>query len=449
MSLTAQIQAVRGMNDVLPADIGLWQRLEAVARELLEAYGYAEIRVPIVEHTELFRRAIGEHTDVVEKEMYTFVDQGGESLTLRPEATAGIVRAVIGNGMLRGQRHKLWCAGPAFRHEKPQKGRFRQFHQIDVEAVGFAGPDLDAELIALTARLWRRLGISRVRLLLNSLGTAESRRAYRARLVDYFRAHEPRLDADSRRRLDANPLRILDSKNPEMRELVAEAPLLTEHLDGDSRAHFEGLCAALDSIGVDYEVDPRLVRGLDYYSRTVFEWVSDALGSQDAVCAGGRYDGLIAQLGGEATAAMGFALGMERTVELLREVSRQPDAPGAAGLRPPHVYVIVNGERAAAAGLKVIESLRDALPQLRFELGLGGGNFKAQFRRADRSGAQLALVMGEEELGRGAAALKPLRQEAGQSECLLVELPERILAALAAERGARHAEGGRGESIGG
>ncbi len=442
MSLTAQIQAVRGMNDVLPAEIGLWQRLEAVARELLEAYGYSEIRVPVVEHTELFKRAIGEYTDVVEKEMYTFVDQGGESLTLRPEATAGIVRAVIGNGMLRGQRHKLWCTGPLFRHEKPQKGRFRQFHQIDVEAIGFAGPDLDAELIALTARLWRRLELSRVSLQLNSLGTADARRAYRVRLADYFKAHEPRLDADSRRRLQGNPLRILDSKNPDMQELVANAPVLTEHLDAESRAHFDALCAALDSLGVRYRINPRLVRGLDYYSRTVFEWVSDALGSQDAVCAGGRYDGLIGQLGGEATPAMGFALGVERTVELLRQASRQPDVPH------PHVYVIVNGERAAAQSLKVVESLRDALPQLRFELSLGGGNFKSQFRRADRSGAELALVMGDEELGRGAAALKPLRQDAGQSECPLGELPERILAALAAERGATHTSGGTGEATG-
>jgi histidyl-tRNA synthetase len=434
------------MNDVLPADIGFWQRLEAVARELLEGYGYAEIRVPMVEHTELFKRAIGEYTDVVEKEMYTFVDQGGESLTLRPEATAGILRAVIGNGMLRGQRHKLWCAGPIFRHEKPQKGRFRQFHQIDVEAIGFTGPDLDAELIALTARLWRRLGLERLSLHLNSLGTAESRRTYRARLADYFRAHESRLDADSRRRLDGNPLRILDSKNPEMQETIAGAPLLTEHLDAESRAHFDALCAALDLMGVDYRIDPRLVRGLDYYSRTVFEWVSEALGSQDAVCGGGRYDGLISLLGGEGTPAMGFALGVERTVELMRLASRSADA------RAPHVYVIASGERATAAGLKVVESLRDSLPQLRIELGLGGGNFKTQFRRADRSGAQLAVVMGDDELGRGAVALKPLRQEAGQSECPLVELPQRILSALAVEeveQKARPARGGRGESIGG
>jgi len=424
--LTAQIQAVRGMNDALPADIGPWQRLEAVARELLTGYGYAEIRVPLVEHTQLFQRAIGEYTDVVEKEMYTFTDQGGESLTLRPEATAGIVRAVIEHGMLRGQRHKLWCVGPMFRHEKPQRGRFRQFHQIDVEAIGFAGPDVDAELIALLARLWRRLGIGRVKLQVNSLGTPESRHLYRATLASYFRAHEARLDADSRRRLGANPLRILDSKNPEMQELITRAPLLTEHLDAESRAHFAALCAALRSMGIEFEVNPRLVRGLDYYSRTVFEWITDALGAQDAVCAGGRYDGLIGQLGGEPTPAIGFALGMERTVELLRL-----DAPLAAA-HPPDVYVVVHGERAAPAGLRVIESLRDALPRLRFELSLGGGNFKAQFRRADRSGAKLAVVLGDEELDRGAAALKPLRHEAGQSECPLEDLPARIVAALEA-----------------
>ncbi len=412
------------MKDVLPADIDLWHRLEATARDLLEAYGYSEIRVPIVEHTELFKRAIGEYTDVVEKEMYTFVDQGGETLTLRPEATAGIVRAAIENGLLRGQRHKLWCAGPMFRHEKPQKGRFRQFHQIDVEAVGFPGPDVDAELIALLARLWRSLGIRDVRLQVNSLGTPESRRLYRARLADYFRACESHLDEDSRRRLAGNPLRILDSKNPEMQELIAGAPLLTEHLDSESRGHFDALCAALTSMSIEFEVNPRLVRGLDYYSRTVFEWTTGALGAQDAVCAGGRYDGLIAQLGGEPTPAIGFALGMERTIELLRLARGYQDA------RRPDVYVIVSGERAPAAGLRLIESLRDALPQLRFELSLGGGNFKSQFRRADRSGAKLALVMGDDELDRGAAALKPLRQDSGQSECPVAQLPARILEAL-------------------
>jgi histidyl-tRNA synthetase len=410
------------MNDVLPAQIGLWQLLEATVRDLLDAYGYAEIRVPVVEQTALFARAIGEHTDVVEKEMYSFVDQGGESLTLRPEATAGIVRAVISNGMLRGQRHKLWCIGPMFRHEKPQKGRYRQFHQVDVEAIGFPGPDVDAELIALSARLWRRLGITRVRLKINSLGTADSRRDYRARLTEYFRASESRLDADSRRRLTVNPLRILDSKNPEMQELIAAAPLLTDHLDAESRTHFATLCSALSSMGIEYEVTPRLVRGLDYYSRTVFEWVTDALGAQDAVCSGGRYDGLIAQLGGEATPAIGFALGIERTVELLAlaNASAHPDSASA------DVYIVVNGARALKESLRITEQLRDALPQYRFELNLGGGNFKAQFRRADRSGAALALILGDDELERGTAALKPLRQETGQSECPLGELPERI-----------------------
>ena len=423
--MTVEIQPVRGMNDVLPAEVGAWQRLEACTRELLASYGYEEIRVPVVEHTTLFKRAIGEYTDVVEKEMYTFPSQGGESLTLRPEATAGIMRALISNGMLRGQRHKLWCIGPMFRHEKPQKGRYRQFNQVDVEAVGIPGPDIDAELIALTARLWRRLGIDRVRLELNSLGTPESRRAYRETLVAYFRAHESALDADSRRRLEGNPLRILDSKNPEMRAVIAGAPLLTDHLDPESREHFTALCAALTSIGIPFRINPRLVRGLDYYSRTVFEWITDALGAQDAVCSGGRYDGLIAQLGGEATPGIGFAMGVERVVDLLVQAGKAPAAQAA------DVYVVVSGARAAAAGLGLVERLRDELPARRFDLNLGGGNFKAQFRRADRSGAALAVILGDDELARGVAAVKPLRNEAGQSECPLPELAAAIEAALA------------------
>ncbi len=423
--MTVDIQPIRGMNDVLPAQIGAWQRLEDCARELLASYGYEEIRVPVVEHTALFKRAIGEYTDVVEKEMYTFCDQGGESLTLRPEATAGIMRALISNGMLRGQRHKLWCVGPMFRHERPQKGRYRQFNQIDVEAVGVPGPDVDAELIALTTRLWRRLGIERVRLEINSLGTPESRRAYREKLVGYFRAHEGALDADSRRRLEGNPLRILDSKNPEMRAVVAGAPLLTDHLDPESREHFDALCAALTSIGIPFQINPRLVRGLDYYSRTVFEWITDALGSQDAVCSGGRYDGLIAQLGGEPTPGIGFAMGVERVVELLLQAGQAPAA------RAADVYVVVSGARATAAGIGLVERLRDELPARRFDLNLGGGNFKAQFRRADRSGAALALILGDDELARGVAGVKPLRNEAGQSECPLPELAAAIEAALA------------------
>ena len=424
--MTGQIQPIRGMNDVLPAESVLWQHLEGTVRELLAAYGYEEIRVPVVEHTELFKRAIGEFTDVVEKEMYTFTDQGGESLTLRPEATAGVVRAMISNGLLRGARHKLWCMGPMFRHEKPQKGRYRQFYQVDVEAVGFAGPDVDAELIALTARLWRKLGITRVKLQINSLGTVESRRLYREKLVEYFSTHHERLDEDSRRRLQGNPLRILDTKNPDLQPLVAAAPLLTDYLDADSRAHFAALQASLGAMGVEFTVNPRLVRGLDYYSRTVFEWITDALGAQDAVCSGGRYDGLITQLGGDATPAIGFAMGVERVVELLRQLPAQAQ-PAAAD-----VYIVLNGEQAAVAGLRIVESLRDALPQRRFELNLGGGNFKAQFRRADRSQAALALIIGEDELARGMVGLKPLRLEAGQSECPIAELPVRIEAALRA-----------------
>jgi histidyl-tRNA synthetase len=414
------------MNDVLPAEIGPWQTIETAAREVLGAYGFQEIRVPLVERTELFKRAIGEYTDVVEKEMYTFVDQGGESLTLRPEGTAGVMRALISNGLLRGQRHKLWCAGAMFRHERPQKGRYRQFHQVSVEAVGFNGPDVDVELIALAARLWRRLGISRVRLEINSLGTPESRRAYREKLVEYLQAHHEQLDEDSRRRLQGNPLRVLDSKNPEMRALIEAAPVLTDHLDPQSQAHFQALCAGLEALGIPFRINPRLVRGLDYYSRTVFEWITDALGAQDAVCSGGRYDGLIGQLGGEATPGIGFAMGIERLVALMNLEGAPAPLPSA------DVYIVVNGERAAAFGLELAERLRDALPGRRFELNLGGGNFKAQFRRADRSGAVLALILGDDELARGVAALKPLRREAGQSESPLSDLAAAIETALAA-----------------
>jgi histidyl-tRNA synthetase len=422
--LTNPIQPVRGMNDVLPQDIGAWQHLERIARGVFEAYGYEEIRVPIIEHTELFKRSIGEFTDIVEKEMYTFQDLGGDNLTLRPEATAGIVRAAISNGMLRGQRHKLWCSGAMFRHERPQKGRYRQFYQLDVEALGFPGPDVDAELIGLSARLWRELKLRSVRLTINSLGTPASRQVYREHLLEYLRAHEGRLDDDSRRRLLGNPLRILDSKNPEMRSLIEAAPLLSEHLDEESRQHFAALRGSLEAMGIAYEVNPRLVRGLDYYSRTVFEWVTDALGAQDAVCSGGRYDGLIAQLGGESTPAIGFALGVERVVALLLQAG---SAPGA---RAADVYLVASGERAELAALTLAEQLRDALPGRGVLLNLGGGNFKTQFRRADRSGAQLALILGDEELARGVAAVKPLRHEGGQIDCPLEQLPERIASLL-------------------
>jgi len=421
-----QIQPIKGMNDVLPAEIGAWQYFEACTRELLAGYGYEEIRVPLLEHTELFKRAIGEHTDVVGKEMYTFVDRGGDSLTLRPEATAGIVRALISNGLLRGQRHKLWCLGPMFRHEAPQAGRYRQFWQVDVEAVGCPGPDVDGELIALGTRLWQRLGITGLKLEINSLGTAESRREYRARLVEYFTAHESQLDADSRRRLGGNPLRILDSKNPQLQELIRGAPLLTEHLDSDSRAHFEALCASLRAVGIAYEINPRLVRGLDYYNRTVFEWITASTGAQNAVCSGGRYDGLIAQLGGDATPAVGFAMGVERLVALLVAAGRTPAAAH------PDVYVVVSGTQAAAQALALVERLRNERPQLRFELNAGGGNFKAQFRRADKSGAPVALILGDDELARGVVAMKPLRASTGQTECPIAQLAAGVDAALAA-----------------
>jgi histidyl-tRNA synthetase len=429
--VAGEIQAIRGMNDVLPAEIAAWQHLESVTRELLASYGYQEIRVPLLEHTELFKRAIGEHTDVVGKEMYTFTDRGGDSLTLRPEATAGIARALISNGLLRGQRHKLWCMGPMFRHEAPQADRYRQFWQVDVEAVGWPGPDIDAELIAFSARLWQRLGIPGLRLELNSLGTPESRRGYRARLVEYFRAHEVQLDEDSRRRLHGNPLRILDSKNPDMQALIAAAPLLTEHLDPESRAHFETLQAMLDGIGVPYHVNPRLVRGLDYYTHTVFEWITASTAAQNAVCSGGRYDGLITQLGGEATPAIGFAMGVER---LVRQLLAAAGAPASAH---PDIYVIVgNATQCAARALTLVEALRTERPGLRIELNMGGGNLKAQFRRADKSGAPLALIVGEDELARGVVAMKPLREQSGQSECPLEQLPRGVDEALAALRAA-------------
>src|SRR2546421_8772847 len=423
------IQPIKGMNDVLPEEIGTWQYFEACTRELLAAYGYEEIRVPIVEHTELFKRAIGEHTDVVGKEMYTFTDRGGESLTLRPEATAGIVRALISNGLLRGQRHKLWCLGPMFRHEAPQAGRYRQFWQVDVEAVGWPGPDVDAELSGLSARLWRGLGISGLTLQINSLGTPDSRRAYRERLLQYLQAHAADLDADSQRRLAGNPLRVLDSKHPQMQEVIRGAPLLTEHLDPESRAHFEALCSMLRAVGVRYEINPRLVRGLDYYNRTVFEWITPSTGAQNAVCSGGRYDGLIGQLGGDATPAIGFAMGVERLVALVQAAGGTVPAPR------PDVYVVVSGPQAEAQALELVERLRSERPRVRFELNLGGGNFKAQFRRADKSGAPLALIIGDDELARGVVAMKPLRAESGQSECPIVRLAAGVDAALARVHG--------------
>jgi histidyl-tRNA synthetase len=403
-----KLQAIRGMNDILPADIAYWQHLEHTTRTLFAEYGFQEIRVPLVEHTSLFKRSIGEMTDIVEKEMYTFDDRSGDSLTLRPEATAGLVRAMISNGLLHNQRQKVWTSGPMFRHERPQKGRYRQFHQIDVEAFGFAGPDLDAELILMTARLWQRLGIKRLVLNINSLGTPEARQNYRDVLRNYFKTHIDQLDEDSLRRLENNPLRILDTKNPAMVTLVAQAPVLTDYLDAESAAHFKTLCHHLDTVGVPYVVNPRLVRGLDYYSRTVFEWVTTELGAQDAVCSGGRYDGLVTQLGGESTPAMGWALGEERIINLMQ----------TQGITVPanqcDVYVVLVGDQAEAQGLALVERLRNELSGCRIETNCGGGSFKSQLKRADKSGARYAVIVGESEALQQMAAVKDLRSESEQ-----------------------------------
>jgi histidyl-tRNA synthetase len=415
-----QIQAIRGMGDVLPPDSALWQHVESTIRSVLLDYGYQEIRVPIVERTELFKRSIGEVTDIVEKEMYSFDDRNGMSITLRPEATAGIVRACMEHGLLRNQRQKFWSTGPMFRYEKPQKGRYRQFHQFDVEALGFTGPDIDAELIIMLARIWRLLRIEHLGLQINTLGTTESRVQYRTDLMAYFRGHFEQLDEDSRRRLERNPLRILDSKNPDMQGLIAAAPRLTQYLDAESEAHFNGLRALLDDAGVPYVVNPRLVRGLDYYGRTVFEWVTDRLGTQGAVCAGGRYDGLVEHLGGEPTPAVGFAIGLERLVELYAQAGL------GAPSRTPDVYVVAVGEGATRCAFRIAESLRDGAAALRVETNCGGGSFKAQMKRADRSGATVAVLLGEDEVASGTAVVKPLRTEVEQTTVTMAGLVDAI-----------------------
>jgi len=414
------IEPLRGVHDVLPAQIAAWQHLERITREVMESYGYEEFRVPVIEQTELFKRSIGDFTDIVEKEMFSFVDQGEDHITLRPEATAGIVRAMISNGLLRDGRLRVWCMGPMFRRERPQAGRFRQFHQIDAEAFGFEGPDIDAEMILLSARLLRRLGLARLSLSLNSLGTPAARAVYRERLAAYFGDHETALDEDSKRRLKGNPLRILDSKNPDTQRIVAGAPLLIDSLDAESKAHFDALCAHLRAAGIEYHVEPHLVRGLDYYTRTVFEWSTDALGSQSAVCAGGRYDGLVAQLGGAATPGIGWAMGQERIVML-------PEKQGLEPVRDrPQVYLVVVGERTEIAGFKLAEQLRDAWPGLKLQINLGGGSFKTQFKRADKSGAEFAIVLGDDEVARGVVALKALRRESAQEECAVAQVSERL-----------------------
>jgi len=422
--LSKSIQAIRGMNDILPVETPRWQFVEGVFRDLVATYGYTEIRLPSVEKTELFKRSIGEVTDIVEKEMYTFEDRNGDSLTLRPEGTAGCVRACIQNGLLYNQTQRLWYMGPMFRHERPQKGRYRQFHQLGVEVFGLAGPDIDAELIAMTARLWDKLGMTdEVRLEINSLGSAEARHAYRQTLVGYLQQHRDQLDEDSLRRLDTNPLRILDSKNPAMLAMIEAAPKLMDHLDEESRAHFEALCGLLEAMGIEYQINPRLVRGLDYYSKTVFEWVTDRLGAQGTVCAGGRFDGLIEQLGARATPAMGYALGMERLVALLED-KPLPDNFS------PHAYLLLAGNEAELQGRVLAEQLRDTLPTLRLVVNSGGGSFKSQMKRADKCGAQLALILGENEINKQQISVKNLRQEEEQQVVMLSGLSDFLSSTL-------------------
>ncbi len=408
----AKIKAIRGMNDILPAETATWQYLEETVLRVLKRYGYQQVRMPIVEQTDLFKRSIGEVTDIVEKEMYTFDDRNGESLTLRPEGTACCVRACEEHGLLYNQVQRLWYNGPMFRYERPQKGRYRQFHQIGIETFGMAGPEIDAELILMSARLWRELGLlDHVTLEINSLGSAEARARYRDDLVTYLTARVDQLDADSQRRMSTNPLRILDSKNPDTQAVLDDAPNFKDYLDQESADHFQQLLSMLDAAGIAYQVNPRLVRGLDYYSKTVFEWVTTELGAQGTVCAGGRYDGLVEQLGGKATPAVGFAMGVERLVLMLQTLQCIP-----AGLdKTADVYIASVGDGASVAALQIAETLRSGLEQLRVQVDCTGGGFKGQLKRADKSGADYALLIGEEELAQGVVTVKPLRGGAEQA----------------------------------
>jgi histidyl-tRNA synthetase len=410
------LRAVRGMNDILPAEIGLWQHFETQVRDWLASYGYSEMRTPILEQTGLFKRAIGEVTDIVEKEMYTFVDElNGESLTLRPEGTASCVRAVVEHNLLYDGGKRLWYAGPMFRHERPQKGRYRQFHQIGIEALGLAGPDMDIEHLLMTARLWKRLGLADVvNLEINTLGGTESRANHRQKLIAYFEANQDQLDEDAKRRLHSNPLRILDTKNPAMQALVEAAPKLIDELDETALAHFEAVRQGLDRAGIAYRINPRLVRGLDYYNYTVFEWVTDRLGAQGTVCAGGRYDGLVAQLGGKPAPACGYAMGVERLLALMAEMGVAAPASG------PDVYVVNVGEQAVRFAMVAAETMRDA--GLKVTLHCGGGSFKSQMKKADASGARHAVIIGDDEAAAGEASVKPLRMEGEQRRVALTEL---------------------------
>ena len=413
------IKAIRGMNDLLPAQSVVWQYLEQEVRTLVNSYGYQEIRMPIVEYTDLFKRSIGEVTDIVEKEMYTFKDRNDESLTLRPEGTAGCVRAGEQHGLFYNQVQRLWYSGPMFRYERPQKGRYRQFHQIGVEVFGLDGPDIDAELLLMTARLWRNLGLENaVTLQLNTLGDSESRSRFKVALVEYLTQRKDQLDDDSQRRLDSNPLRILDSKNSETQQLLNDAPKLIDFLDQESIEHFELLKQLLDDAGIKYQVNPRLVRGLDYYGKTVFEWVTDQLGAQGTVCAGGRYNGLVEQLGGRSTPAVGFAMGIERLVLLLETCSAIPESAS----NDADIYLMTPVEGGQSAGFKIAETLRQAYPSLRVISHCGGGNFKRQMKRAVDSQASYALILGSEELESGEISVKALKEQQPQQRLNEVDL---------------------------
>ncbi|ACJ28238.1 MULTISPECIES: histidine--tRNA ligase [Shewanella] len=408
--MAKQIQAIRGMNDILPTQSPIWQKLETVLRETVSAYGYSEIRTPIVESTDLFKRSIGEVTDIVEKEMYTFDDRNGDSLTLRPEGTASTVRAGNEHGLLYNQEQRLWYMGPMFRHERPQKGRYRQFHQFGVEVYGIPSADIDAEVLMLSAMLWEKLGITEhVTLELNTLGDSEERAAYRDALIAFLEQHKDVLDEDSQRRMYSNPLRVLDSKNAAVQALLADAPALMDYLGEETRSHFSHLCELLEAVGIQYTINPRLVRGLDYYNRTVFEWVTSSLGSQGTVLAGGRYDGLVGQLGGKSTPAVGFAMGLERIVLLLQTLELDKDIKPAVD-----VYVTAMGDSCRVEAIKVAQDLRASLPNLKVMSHCGGGNFKKQMKRADKSGAAVALVIGEDELANNQVAVKYLREDKAQ-----------------------------------
>jgi histidyl-tRNA synthetase len=416
--VSKQIQAIRGMNDCLPTESGLWQYVESTIRQVVASYGYQEIRTPIVESTDLFKRSIGEVTDIVEKEMYTFEDRNSDSLSLRPEGTACVVRAGNEHGLLYNQQQRLWYMGQMFRHERPQKGRYRQFHQFGVEVFGLAGPDIDAEVILLSARLWKKFGISQnVTLEINSLGSAEARVSYKEQLVAFLKTRESELDEDSLRRLNTNPLRVLDSKNPQVQHAVKDAPKLIDCLDEESAKHFQGLCERLDNLGIQYRVNPSLVRGLDYYNRTVFEWVTDSLGSQGTVCAGGRYDGLVEQLGGKATQGVGFAMGLERLVLMLQTLELDKNVVSVVD-----IYVTAMDESVELYARQVSETLRDAIPQIKLMNHCGGGNFKKQMKRADQSGASIAFIIGQDEMASQQVAIKYLREKQPQEIISLNEL---------------------------